>query len=767
MACCLIDVRCLQDPLYAERGVGRHASALLHHARAMLPGTRIVGIADPAMPPLAGAVRTGLDEVRTTAYTGALTQACCHVQMSPMTHDPLFVARLLQHPSIPAAAAVYDFIPLDEPGRYLPSADARLDYDVSLHWLARHQAFLPISTTSAARLQALLRVDPARITVTGAPLDPAFESMRAAPGLTGTGRHILVVGGGDPRKNAECAILAHAACPALQAARMPLVVTGTYGADWLRIQREIAGALGGAADLVQAPGHVTPEALLHLYARAACVVVPSRAEGFSLPVIEAMAAGVPVLASDIPAHRELVETGLFDPDDAPALAALLAQVPGAAWRAAAVARQDAVWPRFRAHAVAERFWSAVRDLVPGAAPCLPHHRPRVALLTPLRPSESGIADYSATCCAELGRRVDLQVFTPTPEPVPPRGCASVAPLSALPLLSNRFDRVVNVIGNSSLHIGILELLLRYGGAAIQHDGRLLDLYAAEIPRARRERIAAAELGRPLRPGEMDEWLLGTRPPPALLLGEVAAAAQPLIVHSAASARAVMRRYGQPAVHLPFCQQRVLPEAQLGPAARARARLRLGIAPGAVVVATFGSIHPTKAPFDCLWALEVLQSWGIPAQLHFVGAPGMDMTEVFGFADGLGVRNLVHGGTGHVYEATYCDYLVAADLGLQLRTLGAGSRSGGLTDCIAAGLPTAASASLAESMDLPFYARTVPDAPSPVLIAEALANLLDGPPTAEARRAYNDAHGFDTYADRLCAALGLDVRAGGPPAGPPA
>ena len=759
MACCLIDIRCLQDPLYAERGIGRHAAALLHHARAMLPGMRLVAITDPAMPPLASPARASVDEVRTTAYTGAITEACCHVQMSPMTHDPLFVARLLQHPSIPAATAVYDFIPLDEPDRYLPSPMARLDYDVSLHWLARHQAFLPISAASATRLQGLLRVDPARITVTGAPLDPAFESIRAELGQAGpnqarTGRHVLVVGGGDIRKNAECAVHAHAACPSLQAARVPLVVTGDYGADWLRAQQAAAVAQGGAADLVQAPGHVTAAALLLLYAQAVCVVVPSRAEGFSLPVIEAMAAGVPVLASDIPAHRELMDAGLFDPGDVPGLSALLARVPDAGWCAAAVASQDAVWPRFRARMVAERFWSAVRDLAPGAAPSVPHHRPRVALLTPLRPSETGIADYSATCCAELGRRVELHVFTPTPEPVPPPGCAGVAPLSALPLLSSRFDRVVHVLGNSSLHIGILDLLLRYGGSAIQHDGRLLDLYAAETPRARRERIAATELGRPLHPGEMEEWLLGTRPPPALLLGEVAAAAEPLIVHSAASAHEIMRRYGQKAVHLPFCQQRVLPEAQLGPAARTRARLRLGITPGAVVVATFGSVHPTKAPFDCLWTLEVLRSWGIPAQLHFVGAPGMDMTEVFGFADGLGLRNLVHGGTRHVDETTYCDYLVAADLALQLRTLGAGSRSGGLTDCIGAGLPTAASASLAESMDLPFYARTVPDAPSPVLIAEALAELLHGPPTAEARRTYNGAHGFDTYAARLCEALGL-------------
>lgn len=749
MACCLIDVRCLQDPLYAERGVGRHAAALLRHARTMLPGTGLVGIMDPAMPPLADPVRACLDEVRITAYTGTLTQPCCHVQLSPMTHDPFFVARLLQHPSIPAAAAVYDFIPLDEPGRYLPSPEARLDYDVSLHWLARHQLFLPISESSAARLHALLHPDPARVIVTGAPLDPAFE-VRAG----GTRRHVLVVGGGDGRKNPECAVRAHAACPALQAARVPLIVTGIYDDAWLDGQRTAATALGGAADLVQAPGHVAAEAMYRLYADAACVVVPSRAEGFSLPVIEAMAAGIPVLASDIPAHRELMDARLFDPNDDQTLTALLARVMDATWCAAAVARQDATWPRFRAHAVAERFWSAVRHLVPGQAPASVRTRASVALLTPLPPSRSGVADFSAAGCAELGRRVDLHVFTPTPDAVPPPGVLSVEPLSALPLLSCRFDRVVSVLGNSKIHLGILDLLLRYGGAAIQHDSRMVNLYATEMPRARREAVAAAELGRPLHPHEMDEWLTSHSPPAALMLGEIAAAAEPLFVHSPATMAELLRRHGTQAIHLPFSLYRTMPDTDLDPAARTRARDRLGLAPHDVLVATFGWLHPTKAPFDSIWALEVLRSWGIPARLRFVGAPAMDMAPLHALADELGVREWVHMVEGHVDEAAYRDALVAADLGLQLRTTGPGSLSGGLADCIAAGLPTVASASLVGSMDTPSYVLAVPDARSPMLIAEALANLMGGPPTRDARRYYAARHGFDTYAAQLCAGLGL-------------
>ncbi len=80
----------------------------------------------------------------------------------------------------------------------------------------------------------------------------------------------------------------------------PLALVWAGAGDRDRLER--AGANG-----VHALGHVSPGELEWLYRNATLVVVPSRYEGFGLPLLEAAARGAAVLASDIPALRETGE----------------------------------------------------------------------------------------------------------------------------------------------------------------------------------------------------------------------------------------------------------------------------------------------------------------------------------------------------------------------------------------------------------------------------------------------------------------------------
>ncbi|MGH7056609.1 MAG: glycosyltransferase [Acetobacteraceae bacterium] len=760
----LVDVRALQDPDFAERGIGRLAVNLLAHARAAFPAgldVRLIGIADSRLPPLSAGRRGLFDALRPNAYPGTLPHPITFIEPSPMTHDPLLVAPLLAHPAIPSVAIVHDFIPLQRPERYLRSPGPRLAYRIALAWLPRYRRYVADSEATANDLAELLGVSGERITVGGAPLDPVFEAAGDWPPRLLS--HVLVAGGEDPRKNVASALRAHAASAALRRADIPIFVTGKYSPRAVAELSTLYGEAGGEPRHLGFAGHVPDRALARLYRDALAVVCPSRAEGFSLPIIEAMAAGAPVLASAIPAHAELIKDPalLFAPDDEVGLSRLLERILAEPGFAEAIRTdQAAIWPCFRAEQVARHFWTAIP--LPAEQPtpyAVRGYRPRLALLSPLPPDRSGCADYTAAVCPALGRKVELELFTAAVRPLPISGALSIRPLSALPFASGAFDRVIGVMGNSVLiHLGIFDLLLRYGGACIAHDSRLAGFYCA-LGMERARAAASAEVGRQVEAAEIESWVRDESRLEALFLGELAASCEPLIFHSRIAAERCSRTYQIAARFLPFAVYRTVPDQALLAHSRAAARERLGIAREDVLLTTFGDVNQTKCPEECIWALDMLRGWGIHARLTFVGRTWNEPTALLELAATLGIDRRVCFLPNYASEAVYRDFLLAADVGIQLRAYGLGQVSGALTDCIAAGLATIANAELAEAIGAPSYVHRIPDAISPVLLANEIADVLES--GAHTRRltpergAYLATHSARAYAESLCELLGFE------------
>lgn len=133
-------------------------------------------------------------------------------------------------------------------------------------------------------------------------------------GLT-HGQYLLAVGTLEPRKNLQQALDAFMAMPQATRKQHPLVLVGMKGWHSTQLEKQMSPLLA-AGEIIQL-GYLSRDVLTQVTAGACALVYPSVYEGFGLPPLEAMACGVPVIASNVSSIPEVVgNTGLLiDPYD--------------------------------------------------------------------------------------------------------------------------------------------------------------------------------------------------------------------------------------------------------------------------------------------------------------------------------------------------------------------------------------------------------------------------------------------------------------------
>jgi len=165
---------------------------------------------------------------------------------------------------------------------------------------------LATSRTTYAQILQLGLIDPAKLIEAPlgvaaefheqSPVEPirigAIDALRDRPWL-------LHVGSTIPRKRIELLLEMFA----MARREIPELHLVKVGGEWTPGQREQIDRLGLSSYVTHLIG-LSRLGLAEVYRRASVVLVPSDAEGFGLPVIEALACGAPVIASDIPALRE-------------------------------------------------------------------------------------------------------------------------------------------------------------------------------------------------------------------------------------------------------------------------------------------------------------------------------------------------------------------------------------------------------------------------------------------------------------------------------
>lgn len=165
-----------------------------------------------------------------------------------------------------------------------------------------------------------------------APIDVIYEANGLslsqkrikAPAL---GEYFLYVGSAHPHKNLQVLIEAFRKA---NLERVKLILVGKDDFFYPRLKRELEDRGLMRSERIEILGEKSDEELIGLYQNALAVVLPSKAEGFGLPAIEAMTLGCLVLASKIEVFQEICADAAvyFDPDDVESLSRTLVNIAG-------------------------------------------------------------------------------------------------------------------------------------------------------------------------------------------------------------------------------------------------------------------------------------------------------------------------------------------------------------------------------------------------------------------------------------------------------
>jgi glycosyltransferase involved in cell wall biosynthesis len=249
-----------------------------------------------------------------------------HRLRADLYHSPYYL--MPYWPDLPVVVTVYDLIPLLFPGVVSPWARLLFRWMTALALrVASH--VIVISQATRRDLLAFYRLSPQKVTAIHLAADPGFHPLsctrveRVRRKYALPEEYVLYLGINKPHKNLVRLIDAFSCITRHHTLRFALVIAGAWDSRYLEPKERVKAL--GLENAIRFLGPVPEEDLPALYAGAVLFVFPSLYEGFGLPVLEAMACGVPVACSDISSLLEVCGDAVlyFDPGDVESIAEVL------------------------------------------------------------------------------------------------------------------------------------------------------------------------------------------------------------------------------------------------------------------------------------------------------------------------------------------------------------------------------------------------------------------------------------------------------------
>lgn len=320
----------------ADFGIGSYLQGLLGELTSLCPEEEVILLVSPESRHLLPELpeRWRIVEVEAAGYTVReqveLPLAALRAGIG-VFHVPHYVIPLVA--PLRLVVTVHDIIHVMFP-EFLPNplgfAYARLLIHAAVR---RARRVIVVSESTALDLRRLFGAGSHRLRVIPngvhadflAPGDPTADAA-ARRRLGVEPPYLLHVGNDKPHKNTAGVLKAfQLLANQRQGGVPPLILAGGFTDAGPLAARARAMGLGSQ---VRCLGHLERRDLAALYRGATVFVYPTLYEGFGLPVLEAMACGVPVVAGDVPAVREIAEDALVrvNPRDLEGLAAAIRRV---------------------------------------------------------------------------------------------------------------------------------------------------------------------------------------------------------------------------------------------------------------------------------------------------------------------------------------------------------------------------------------------------------------------------------------------------------
>ena len=733
----VIDMQGAQSTASRTRGIGRYATALAE-AMARNRGEHEIILA------LSGQFPETLEPIR-AVFHGLLLQESIRVWDAPSPVDYVkapqgrraiaecireyFVARLKPDVvlvsslfegfiddavtsigrgpyKIPTAVILFDAIPLIYRTLYLKDAVVESWYLEKVDHLRRADLLLSISEASRQDGIRYLELDEGSVVNISTAAGGQFSLRNISASRSSELRQryglsrslVMYTGGIDHRKNIDGLVRAYASLPSdVRQKHQLVIVCSVQDTDRQRLSL-LAKRCGLNKYDVIITGFVPDEDLIDLYNLCAVFVFPSWHEGFGLPVLEAMSCGAAVISSNTSSLPEVVERqdALFDPHNIDDMAAKLLHVlTDEPFRQALIRHGLEQAKRFSWDTTAKRALVALEKL---ASRCsqrpvtAAQFRPKLAYLSPLPPERSGISDYSAELLPALSKYYEIDVVLARQETDKPN-IATVFPVRTIEWFrthADEYDRVLYHFGNSTFHQHMFRLLQEIPGVVVLHDFYLSGVIAhmdssGEAPNGFATELYRShgyEAVRELFHAKSSAEVIYRYPCNLSVLQQ----AQGIIVHSAYSKRLAKQWYEPDFsdwAQIPLLRNPLVDPDKIA------ARKALGFGASDLLVCAFGLLAPPKLNHRLLrgWLKSGLAS-DSSCHLIFVGendSGEYGRTMMATIRRNRAAENIRI--TGWVGMDVFQQYLAAADIAVQLRTLSRGETSAAVLDCMNYGLTT--------------------------------------------------------------------------------